>query len=494
MNLGFGLSMDMRMEQKLSPQMIQSLKLLQVSALELEMLIKQEMEINPVLELDDGPEPELVDDSEADRERAEERAEGVDPESQEAEDRPEPGEQVATSQEERTEIDWEAYFDDGFDLGGRMSEERSDPDERFEKVPVHQKSMEETLLEQLDEKHYDQSLRPIVEWLIGNLNENGFLEATKEETQAKLSIDDSTWEEALSVLQWLDPAGIGARDLRECLLIQLSRLGLRDSIPWKVVHDCFGLLQKLKIPTIARRLDCTNEEVQDSIKEIGQLEPRPGRQLSSPQAPTVVPDLVVDRGPDGFWYVAFNDKTVPSLRVSRSYQDMVRRGSKASTDEKKYVRDKLNSATWLLRSIEQRKGTMLKVMHAILESQSEFFEEGPGHLKPLVLQDIADKVKMHISTVSRVTNEKYVQTPHGVFELKSFFSASVTQEDGTEISSVEAREAIKKLIEAEDPSDPLSDQRIVDILEETSLHVARRTVAKYRDLMGILPARMRRKF
>ena len=253
-----------------------------------------------------------------------------------------------------------------------------------------------------------------MEWLIGNLNENGFLEATKEETQAKLSIDESTWEEALSVLQWLDPAGIGARDLRECLLIQLSRLGLRDSIPWKVVHDCFGLLQKLKIPTIARRLDCTNEEVQDSIKEIGQLEPRPGRQLSSPQAPTVVPDLVVDRGPDGFWYVAFNDKTVPSLRVSRSYQDMVRRGSKASTDEKKYVRDKLNSATWLLRSIEQRKGTMLKVMHAILESQSEFFEEGPGHLKPLVLQDIADKVKMHISTVSRVTNEKYVQTPHGV--------------------------------------------------------------------------------
>ena len=159
MNLGFGLSMDMRMEQKLSPQMIQSLKLLQVSALELEMLIKQEMEVNPVLELDDGPEPELVDDSEADRERAEERAEGTDPESQEAEDRPEPGEQVATSQEERTEIDWEAYFDDGFDLGGRMSEERSDPDERFEKVPVHQKSMEETLLEQLDEKHYDQSLK-----------------------------------------------------------------------------------------------------------------------------------------------------------------------------------------------------------------------------------------------------------------------------------------------------------------------------------------------
>ncbi len=495
MNLGFGLSMDMRLEQKLSPQMIQSLKLLQVSALELEMLVKQEMETNPVLELDDGPEPELVDGerNESEERTAEERAEREESTPGEEDALPEEP-SVASSQEEHAEIDWEAYFDDGFDLGGRMTEERSDPDEHFEKVPVHQKSMEETLLEQLDEKRFDQKLRPIVEWLIGNLNENGFLESTKEEAQAKLGLDDSDWEEALSVLQWLDPPGIGARDLRECLLIQLSRQGMRDTIPWKVVHDCFGLLQKLKIPTIARRLDCTAEDVQAAIKEIGQLEPRPGRQLSAPQAPPVVPDLVVDRGPDGFWFVAFNDKTVPSLRVSRSYADMVRRGSKASADEKKYVRDKLNSATWLLRSIEQRKGTMLKVMHAILEAQNEFFEQGPGHLKPLVLQDIADKVKMHISTVSRVTNEKYVQTPHGVFELKSFFSASVTQEDGTEISSVEAREAIKKLIESEDPADPLSDQKIVDVLEERNLHVARRTVAKYRDLMGILPARMRRKF
>jgi len=350
------------------------------------------------------------------------------------------------------------------------------------------------MLSQLDEKKFDPVLRPTVEWLIGNLNENGFLEVSKEEARSKLSIDDSTWEESLSVLQRLDPAGIGARDLRECLLIQLSREGFRDTVAWKVVHDCFGLLQKLKIPTIARRLECSAEDVQAAIKEIGMLEPRPGRQLSSPQAPTVVPDLVVDRGPDGNWMIGFNDRTVPSLRISRSYQDMVRRGSRASGDEKKYVRDKLNSATWLLRSIEQRKSTMLKVMHAILEAQIEFFELGPGHLKPLVLQDIADKVKMHISTVSRVTNEKYAQTPHGVFELKSFFSASVTQEDGTEISSVEAREAIKRLIEAEDPADPLSDQRIVDVLEETSLHVARRTVAKYRDILGILPARMRRKF
>jgi RNA polymerase sigma-54 factor len=487
MNLGLGMSMDMRMEQKLSPQMIQSLKLLQVSALELEMMIKQEMEINPVLELDDGPEPELVDGPE-EREQ-EQEPKDADAEPKESEDWEE-----KLSSEGKDEIDWEAYFDDGFDLGSRMSEEKSDPDERLEKVPVHQKSMEETLLDQLDEKKYDQSLKPVVVYLIGNLDENGFLDISKEEVLQKLSIDESTWEEALAVLQRLDPAGIGARDLRECLLVQLSRSGRRDTLAWRVVHDCFGLLQKLKIPTIARRLDCGADEIQSAIKEIGALEPRPGRQLSSQNSSVVVPDLVVDRGQDGHWVVMFNDRTVPSLRVSRSYQDMMRRDSRASADEKKFVRDKLNSAAWLLRSIEQRKSTMLKVMYAILEAQSEFFEEGQGHLKPLVLQDIADKVKMHISTVSRVTNEKYVQTPHGVFELKSFFSASVTQEDGTEISSAEAREAIRKLIEEESPDDPLSDQKIVDELKRRGLDVARRTVAKYRDLMGILPARMRRRF
>lgn len=489
MNLGMGMSMDMRMEQKLSPQMIQSLKLLQVSALELEMMIKQEMEINPVLELDDGPEPELLNGEERPEDPPEEKT----TEENEAKDQDD-WEEKLTSAESREEIDWEAYFDDGFDLGSRMSEEKSDPDEHLEKVPVHLKSMEETLLDQLDEKHFDNALKPIVIYLIGNIDENGFLDISKEEAMQKLAIDEPTWEEALAVLQRLDPPGIGARDLRECLLVQLSRQGRRETVAWRIVHDCFGLLQKLKVPTIARRLDCSNEDVQNAIKEIGQLEPRPGRQLTSQNSATVVPDLVVERGQDGQWVVMFNDRTVPSLRISRSYQDMMRRGSRASADEKKFVRDKLNSAAWLLRSIDQRKGTMLKVMYAILEAQSEFFDEGQGHLKPLVLQDIADKVKMHISTVSRVTNEKYVQTPNGVFELKSFFSASVTQEDGTEISSVEARDAIRKLIEEESPDDPLSDQKIVDELKRRGMDVARRTVAKYRDLMGILPARMRRKF
>ncbi len=481
MNLGFNLSMDMRMEQRLTPQMIQSLKLLQVSSLELEMLVKQEMEQNPCLELDDSPE-----------ERTEERAEEPDWEIKAPDELDETP--VASTEEARTDIDWESYFDDGFETGINFNEERPDED-AWEATPVHQASMEEFLLDQIQEKRFDPALRPVLEYLIGGLNENGFLETPKEEVQKKFPfIDDAAWEETLNVLQYLDPPGIGARDLRESLQIQLQRAGKRDTLAWRIVAECFGLLQKLKIPTIARRLNSSPEEIQAAIKEIGSLEPRPGRSLSTQPPASVIPDLIVDRAPDGSWLVLINDKTVPSLRVSRSYQDLIRRGSHASADEKKYVRDKLNSASWLVRSIEQRKGTMLRVMYAIIESQPEFFENGPGHLRPLVLQTIADKVKMHISTVSRVTNEKYVQTPHGVFELKSFFSASVTQEDGTEISSVEARDAIQKLIDAEDSEAPLSDQKIVDELKKHGVDVARRTVAKYRDMMGILPARMRRKF
>jgi RNA polymerase sigma-54 factor len=484
-NLGFSLNMDMRLEQKLTPQMIQSLKLLQVSSLELEMLVKQEMEQNPCLELDDGTEERF-------EERTEERTtDETDWETKAPDDFEETP--AAVAEEARQEIDWETYFDDGFETGTNFNEERRD-DDGWEATPVHQASMEEFLLEQLKEKRFDQSLRPLLEYLIGGLNENGFLEATREEAQKKFPVDEATWEEALNVLQHLDPPGIGARDLRESLQIQLQRHGRRDSMAYRIVSECFGLLQKLKIPTIARRLDSTPEEIQAAIREIGQLEPRPGRQLSSQPPPSVIPDLIVEKAPDDSWVVLINDKTVPSLRVSRSYQEMIRRGSRASADEKKYVREKLNSASWLVRSIEQRKGTMLRVMYAIIDSQPEFFDEGPGHLRPLVLQTIADKVKMHISTVSRVTNEKYVQTPHGVFELKSFFSASVTQEDGTEISSVEARDAIQKMIQAEDPENPLSDQKIVDELKKNGLDVARRTVAKYRDMMGILPARMRRKF
>jgi RNA polymerase sigma-54 factor len=299
--------------------------------------------------------------------------------------------------------------------------------------------------------------------------------------------------EAFHVLQGMDPAGIGARNLRECLLLQIYRYGRVSPLARRIVEEEFELLEKLKVAAIGKKLDVPPENIQAAMKEIGSLEPHPGRQVSASVANPITPDLIVE-DVDGELVLMLNDRTVPSLKVSRAYAELLKKGSKASTEEKKYVREKLNSATWLIRAIEQRKSTMLKVMQAIIESQPDFFKLGPTNLRPLILQDVADKIGMHISTVSRVTNGKYVQTSHGIFELKYFFTAGVTQADGREISSVTTKDEIKKLIESEDTKRPLSDQKIVEILKAKGLDVARRTVAKYRDQLEILPARLRKQY
>jgi len=299
--------------------------------------------------------------------------------------------------------------------------------------------------------------------------------------------------EAFHVLQGLDPAGIGARTLRECLLLQIYRYGRVSPLARRIVEDEFELLEKLKVAAIAKKFDTPPEQIQAAMKEIGSLEPHPGRLVSASVANPITPDLIVE-DVDGELVLMLNDRTVPSLKVSRAYAELLKKGSRASTEEKKFVREKLNSATWLIRAIEQRKSTMLKVMQAIIESQPDFFKEGPTHLRPLILQDVADKIGMHISTVSRVTNGKYVQTSHGIFELKYFFTAGVTQADGREVSSVTTKDEIKKLIESEDTKRPLSDQKIVEILKAKGLDVARRTVAKYRDQLEILPARLRKQY
>jgi RNA polymerase sigma-54 factor len=238
----------------------------------------------------------------------------------------------------------------------------------------------------------------------------------------------------------------------------------------------------------------SNKDVQDAIEVLKTLNPKPGYQINPENASTIIPDLVVEKVNDDF-VVMINDRSAPSLRISRSYLDVIRRGSKAQKDVKDYVRDKLNSATWLIRSIEQRQNTMIRVMSAIIARQREFFEKGPPNLSPLKLQDIATMVEMHISTVSRVTNGKYVQTPHGIFELKYFFTEGISREsDGTDISSERIKNRIRELVENEDTKKPLSDQKIAEILSREDLAVARRTVAKYREQFKILPARLRQKY
>jgi RNA polymerase sigma-54 factor len=375
--------------------------------------------------------------------------------------------------------------------------------------------MQDHLLSQLIYRHVKPETRELVEYLINCLNDDGYLQLVDKETNPLIPQQEETEEikqiqqilsggmnesqafknirEAFNILRSLEPPGIGAKNLRESLLIQMRRLGNCSELAWKIVKDEFELLEKLKISLMAKKFDISPEEVQRAMKEIGTLEPKPGRVLNESLSTTIIPDLLIEVI-EGEIILLFNDKFLPSIRISRNYSNMLKKGSSATNEEKRYVREKLNSASWLIRAIEQRKTTMLKVMNAIIETQPDFFKKGPSQLRPLILQDIADKIKMHISTVSRVINGKYVQTPHGMFELKYFFTSGVSQENGDDVSSITVKEHIKSLIETEDPKKPLSDQKIADILKSKGLYVARRTVAKYRDQLEILPTRLRKQF
>lgn len=591
MNFGLDLNLNVGLEQKLSPQMIQSLKLLQMNSLELEMVVKQELETNPLLEPAEETEEEQSKPADPDDQvaQAEERVAEPLPESpiqgsaDEQESAQAPADQadldkvIPDDPKDKNEIDWESYLEEGFDLGDKRTEELESPDERFEKVPVYSKTLQDHLLGQLQDRNVPPEVLPLVEYLVNSLDERGYLVRESEvvpeaedqdddddgiigkpeSAEAKASLAEAASapgngkagaagpdaapapaparphapsgakqaippppeiadplikemqaiidgsldldaaspkvREAFHVLQSLDPAGIGARNLRECLLLQIYRYGRVSPLAKRIVEEEFDLLEKLKVAAIGKKFDVPPEQIQTAMREIGALEPHPGRLVSATTANPITPDLIVEEV-DGELVLMLNDRTVPSLKVSRAYAELLKKGSRASTEEKKYVREKLNSATWLIRAIEQRKSTMLKVMQAIIESQPDFFKQGPTHLRPLILQDVADKIGMHISTVSRVTNGKYVQTSHGIFELKYFFTAGVTQADGREISSVTTKDEIKKLIESEDAKRPLSDQKIVEILKAKGLDVARRTVAKYRDQLEILPARLRKQY
>jgi len=530
MNLGMHLDVSMKLEQKLSPQMIQSLKLLQVNAMQLEQLIKEEVELNPLLEMEDDARQS------EEKDRKDESSDSSDSnEKEEKDSSPDSGE--ALEDRGKDEVDWEEYFKDGFDLGFKQTEDMSapDPDENYERLPVYSRSMQDYLEEQLQDRMLkDPELVLLVQYLIASLGPDGYLhpvdlggvpessvalnaeiagsspaepttlpETTDDERlqlvndviEGRLVLEEAPLivREAFHILQSFDPPGIGARNLRECLLIQAWR---RDKFPagaLSILEDHFELLGNLKIPVLAKKMGRSPAEIQELIKAISTLNPKPGALLGDDPSPVILPDLIVEENDFGELEVKLTRNSAPRLRISRAYAKLLQ-DARTRKDEKKFIKDRLNSANWLIKSIDQRKNTMLRVMEVILELQKDFFLKGPEHLKPMILQDVADRVKMHISTVNRVTNGKYVETPRGIFELKHFFTSAVRQEDGSDISAAQAREAIRQLVDQEDPKKPLSDQKIADILKARDLAVARRTVAKYREQLNILPARMRKKF
>src|SRR4029453_9257957 len=296
----------------------------------------------------------------------------------------------------------------------------------------------------------------------------------------------------LETVAGLDPAGVGARDLRECLMLQLKDAGLEQSVPYRLVRDCFDELINHRWSEISRRSGISPSDVQKAADEIAKLDPKPGLVYSDASDNYIIPDLVVEKI-DGKYHVFLNDANLPRLKLSRAYQEIARDQKKFEGENKEFISNKLNSANWMIQAIEQRRQTMLKVMNYIVDRQRDFFEKGVQYLKPLTLREVAEVINKHQSTVSRVTNEKFVQTPRGVLPLKFFFSSGLSTTGGEDVSARGIKDQIQKLVSSEDPRNPLTDQAIVNILRESGVQIARRTVAKYRDQLGVLSARMRKR-
>jgi len=465
--------LDLRLTQKLimTPQLQQAIKLLQLSRLELSQMVSQELLENPLLE-----------------ESATELEETAEEKKTQEEDSPESGESELSSQ-------WEEYISD-IQRENKESEFPSssgDEPPSYEQTLTRDQSLSEHLLWQLRLSTADSREVEIGKMIIGNIDDEGYLRLSVEELAATLQATTEAVERALRLVQSFDPMGVGARDLRECLLIQLDQLGLKGSMAEVIVSNHLQDIEARRFPAIARSLGISLEEVQAVVKIIQGLEPKPGRPFFSDEAQSIIPDISVVKSDDEY-VVILNDDGLPKLRISSYYQKLLSEKSQTPDTIRSYLEDRFRSALWFVRSIEQRNRTICKVAESIVKFQRDFFEKGVDHLKPLVLRQVAEDISMHESTISRVTTNKYMNTPQGIYELKYFFNSSISRggEFGGEMSSVAVRELIRQMISQEDPKNPLKDQEIVERLKSQHIEIARRTVAKYRSELKIPQAGRRR--
>jgi RNA polymerase sigma-54 factor len=478
--------LGLRMQQQLvmTPRLQMALKILQVSTLELEQFLKQELLQNPLLErLEDDDEVEerqesSEDGGEGDGDgKTEERA--AESEKAEADDQPESNAE---------DLDWDDYLDDVYSHAYGQNLAR-DEDERYERVAVAVVTFEDELKHQLHMDCSDETLLGVAEYIIDELDDKGYVRDSLVDIAEALKVDTGTVEAALAIVQSLDPPGIGARNMEECLLLQLRRRGEGDGVAARVIEHCFTELQSCKYDTIRRRLGVTTEELRKARSEISRLDPRPRTDPVASDPDYITPDLMIQEV-DGDYVVLLNDQDVPRVRINPTYRRML--GAGAGTEEREFITRKLKAARWIVQSIENRRRTMVRVTESIVRAQRGFFDKGVSALKPLTLQQIADDVSMHESTVSRVTRGKYVQTPRGTFELKYFFRSGIRTSSGGEVSSTAVQDAMRDIISKEDKKKPLSDQKIAEELRRMGFTISRRAVAKYRDHMGILRAGLRK--
>jgi RNA polymerase sigma-54 factor len=481
-----------RLSQQLvmTPQLRQAIKILQVSRAELETLIDEELAQNPVLE--EGQE-QVEEEEEAPRTDA-----APEPVGNGSDEWAETTPQRETTNElepnERmSDIDWKEYLDnysnDWHEGSAAPSDDEDEKRPALENTLVRSTSLTEHLIWQLRMSGLDEVEQAIATLIIGNMDKDGYLQVAIEDIAFQSGQTFDLVEGVLRRIQDLDPPGVGARDLRECLLLQIRARGDDDGLTTAIVRDHLALLESKRYDKIAKDLGTPIEEVVAAANSIATLEPKPGRNFGEGDIRYITPDVFVQKIGDEL-VVTLNDEGLPRLRVSNFYRRVL--GDSDTGDAKRYIQDKMRAAAWLIKSIQQRQRTLYLVTQSIVRFQREFFDHGVSHLKPLVLKDVAMDIGMHESTVSRATANKYVHTPQGTFELKFFFTSSLQGADGDEVSAESVKERIKEIIAKEDPRRPLSDQHIAKLLSAEHVGIARRTVAKYREMMGVLPSSKRR--
>jgi RNA polymerase sigma-54 factor len=473
--MAIGQKLHTKLVQKLilTPSLQQAIKLLPMSTLELADLLNQEMVENPLLE--------------------EVETEELQPAEQQQQQPEKPADEKPVEKDTWDDADYEYFFGDYLDDGYRSRQ----PQEVKELPPIENTlssagSLADHLMWQLSLQTSDENLKEIGGAIIGNLDDDGYLVASVEEIAAMGDWPVAEVEKALQHLQTFDPIGVCARDLQECLWLQLRHLGLEGTVTEKIITEHLRLLQNHQVPEIARKLGVPIEDLREHVEIIRNLDPKPGSRYNPSQSQYVIPDVYVVKAEDQ--YVAMlNEEGLPQLRISPVYRRLLDKSGAENSDETRaYVKDKFRSALWLIKSVDQRQKTIHKVATSIINFQREFLDHGIEHLRPLVLRDVANDIGMHESTVSRVVNNKYMHTPQGVFELKYFFHSGISSSYGDSVSSVTIKQRIRKIIENEDPRKPLSDSKIVSILQKEGLMLARRTIAKYREELKIPTSNQRK--
>lgn len=479
---GFNQSFQQRQTQQLvlAPQMRQSLKILQVAALDLRATIQEELQSNPALE--------------------EMPMEGV------SLDKPVPAES-GTDHDQRETMDFgkdkdmeilgrlsDDWRDQMADTGGvrPSSPEEEERRQHFFDSLTTEVSLAEHLMQQAELSDSPAPVREAVRYLVGSLDDRGFLTTSLSDIALLSGLPLEIVQTGAKLLRSFEPAGIGAENLSDCLLLQLAQKGRERSVAGRMIRDHFDLLVRRRIPDIARRMGLSPEVIQEAISEIGSLDPAPGRRFADDSNRVVVPDVTVEADGKG-WKITLNQDYIPRLRLSNTYKELIAKGT-LNKQERDYLREKLRSGKFIINAIEQRQRTIERITHEIIKHQRAFFAEGVSGLKPLTMTQIADIIGVHETTVSRALANKYIQTPHGVFEMKFFFTSGYQSDAGLSVANTSVKEMIADLVASEDPGAPHSDQDIVGLLHGKGLTIARRTVAKYREELGLLPSNLRRRY